>query len=449
MNLESIDLNIENYSIKEIKNLLGIENKYTTDELQEKCDNVIKLVNSDENIILSDKHSICKFFDSLRVILIRHLNGQEGMYNDLYNINSIEVENKIINSNTGNELFRKLDGKTISVNDKKRIENSEMGGVDTLNAHGINDNNFHFTEKGDREESIGTHLVKYKKDKLNPIKYESITKCITIDTRFRDNYSTTMSTEFNCTLPDRLTNVISMQLSAFEFPTSYMIFNDNAKNNYFNYQVLDQGTISIIKTIKVKSGNYSHTELIAQINDAFVENGDNIVFAVDITTQGSGTGKTIIRNTGSQMINIYFDRTDTGLEDSTPIPLKFGWILGFRNSEYTKNKEYVSEGMYEDHGSKYLFLSINDHNNNTYDTYTSVFNSSTMSKNILARISMKTPAFFIHSENGLNLVTEPRQYMGPVTISKLNIQILDEFGRVVDINNMDYSFCLNIVSLYK
>ena len=79
-----------------------------------------------------------------------------------------------------------------------------------------------------------------------------MTKCITIDTRFRENYSTTMSTDFNCTLPDRLTNVISMQLSAFEFPTSYMIFNDNAKNNYFNYQVLDQGTISIIKTIKSK-----------------------------------------------------------------------------------------------------------------------------------------------------------------------------------------------------
>lgn len=449
MNLESLDLNIENYSIKEIKNLLGIENQYTTDELQEKCDNVIKLVNSDENIILSDKHSICKFFDSLRVILIRHLNGQEGMYNDLYNINSIEVENKIINKNNGNELFRKLDGKTISINDKKMIENSEMGGVDTLNAHGINADNFHLTEKGDREESIGTYLVKYKKDKLNPIKYEAMTKCITIDTRFRENYSTSMSTDFKCTLPDRLTNVISMQLSAFEFPTSYMVFNDKAKNNYFNYQVLDNGSISIIKTIKIKSGNYSHTELITQINDAFVANGDNIVFAVDITTQGSGTGKTIIRNTGNQMINIYFDRTDSGLEDSTPIPLKFGWILGFRNSEYTKNKEYVSEGMYEDHGSKYLFLSINDHNNNTYDTYTSVFNSSTMSKNILARISMKTPAFFIHSENGMNLVTEPRQYLGPVTISKLNIQILDEFGRVVDINNMDYSFCLNIVSLYK
>ena len=95
MNLESLDLNIENYSIKEIKNLLGIENQYTTDELQEKCDNVIKIVNSDENIILSDKHSICKFFDSLRVILIRHLNGQEGMYNDLYKIGRASCRERV------------------------------------------------------------------------------------------------------------------------------------------------------------------------------------------------------------------------------------------------------------------------------------------------------------------------------------------------------------------
>ena len=47
--------------------------------------------------------------------------------------------------------------------------------------------------------------------------------------------------------------------------------------------------------------------------------------------------------------------------------------------------------MYDDHGSRYLYLAINDHNNNTFDTYTSVFNSSILNKNILARISLKTP----------------------------------------------------------
>ena len=105
--------------------------------------------------------------------------------------------------------------------------------------------------------------------------------------------------------------------------------------------------------------------------------------------------------------------------------------------------------MYEDHGSRYLYLAVNDHNNNTQDTYLSVFNSSTLNKNILARISLKTPAFHILNETGLDLVTLPRKYLGPVSITTLNIQILDEFGRIVNINNMDYSFSLNIESLYN
>ena len=74
---------------------------------------------------------------------------------------------------------------------------------------------------------------------------------------------------------------------------------------------------------------------------------------------------------------------------------------------------------------------------------TSVFNSSILNKNILARISLKTPAFHILNETGMHLVTEPRKYLGPVNISSFNVQILDEFGRVLNINNMDYSFCLN------
>ena len=42
-----------------------------------------------------------------------------------------------------------------------------------------------------------------------------------------------MSTDFKCNLPDRISKVVSMQVSAFEFPTSYMIFSDKMKNNFF------------------------------------------------------------------------------------------------------------------------------------------------------------------------------------------------------------------------
>ena len=124
-----------------------------------------------------------------------------------------------------------------------------------------------------------------------------------------------------------------------------MIFSDKMRNNFFCYQILEEGNIGEIKTITIMTGNYSHSELITQINDKIIENGDNIKFDVDITNLGSGTGKTIIRNNNTQLVNIYFDKDENGNNDDTPIPLKFGWIFRFRNNEYSNNNSYVSEGI--------------------------------------------------------------------------------------------------------
>ena len=40
----------------------------------------------------------------------------------------------------------------------------------------------------------------------------------------------------------------------------------------------------------------------------------------------------------------------------------------------------------------------------------------------------------------MNLISK---YFGPVDIQRLTIQILDEYGRVLDLNNMDWSFVLS------
>ena len=50
--------------------------------------------------------------------------------------------------------------------------------------------------------------------------------------------------------------------------------------------------------------------------------------------------------------------------------------------------------------------------------------------------------------NNLNIVTNPREYFGTVNIQNINIQLLDEYGRVIDLNNMDYSFCLTLITAY-
>ena len=77
-----------------------------------------------------------------------------------------------------------------------------------------------------------------------------------------------------------------------------------------------------------------------------------------------------------------------------------------------------------------------------------MFNKSILSPNILARISIKGSYFSIIMESDFNIVSEPRKYFGPVDIQKLHIQLLDEHGRILHMNNSNFSFCINLKMLY-
>ena len=135
-------------------------------------------------------------------------------------------------------------------------------------------------------------------------------------------------------------------------------------------------------------------------------------------------------------------------DHSTPLPLKFGWALGFRNGIYANNMNYASEGVVDVTGPKYMFLVVDDYNNSVNNGFYSAFNSSILNNNILARISIQSNNFNILEQNNLIIITNPREYFGPVNLQTFNIQLLDEYGRVVELNNMDFSFCLNLITVY-
>ena len=260
MKLDSIDLNVENYSINEIKDLFKLSDTYTSDDIHDACGKYLKIIGDNEDIKLGDKKAVGKFFNSLKVILIRHLNGNEGMFNNFDNVNNLENDNLIIGEGSGNgteyEINRRQDLPDLKDNINRNI-NHESKTLKTYN-NILDESNFKAnntedtflinyndgTQRGngilDSNNIIHENFnIKYKKDDLNPLKRETITKCITIDTRFRDNYSTTLSTDFKCNLTDKISKVVSMQLSAIEFPTSYLIFSDKMKNNFFCYQILE------------------------------------------------------------------------------------------------------------------------------------------------------------------------------------------------------------------
>jgi hypothetical protein len=133
---------------------------------------------------------------------------------------------------------------------------------------------------------------------------------------------------------------------------------------------------------------------------------------------------------------------------SKALPLKLGWLLGYRLGIYTDNSIFISEGMIDLYGSKYIYLVFDDYNNNVNNGFFSAFNSSVLNKNILARISMQYTSTGSIVQNNLAIITGARQYFGPVDIRKVHIQLVDEFGRILDMHNMDYSFSVTFNVVY-
>jgi hypothetical protein len=48
-----------------------------------------------------------------------------------------------------------------------------------------------------------------------------------------------------------------------------------------------------------------------------------------------------------------------------------------------------------------------------------------------------------------NSLAKIRRYNGPVNLSKIQIKVLDKFGNVIDLNNMDFSLTLEMEILYE
>jgi hypothetical protein len=239
-----------------------------------------------------------------------------------------------------------------------------------------------------------------------------------------------------------------MQLTAIELPTTYYSVSKQYGNNFFSITANTSTSV-----VNIPDGNYTYTGIVNIINNELTLLGypfDKVVFLLNINNN-SGSGQMMVGPLDASLntLSLNFQADRFGIDDrNTPLPLKFGWTIGFRNGIYTNNLNYVSEGVVDVTGPRYVYLVIDDHNNNVNNGFYSAFNSSLLNNNILARITLQSRFFDVQLSNNLNIVTNPREYFGPVNLQNLNVQLLDEYGRVIDLNNMDFSFCLTLITAY-
>ena len=440
----SMNLNIEEYSIDDIFDLLDIQIDGNTnyidlkDDIDAKIEKYIIFFRGQQN------QSIVDFFEKIRESLF----GQQNNMND--------------NTTLAQDLLIQTDSK-----------------LDAEKNRGLKTNTTDTTDK---------ELYESKKGAGNPINRKTITKLLNIDSRFRRNYSSSTSTNYKIDLPYEINNVIEMKLSDLEFPSTYYPFTDEYQNNYMWMRFESGNGAQTFVYIYIEPGNYYHTSLIQKIQDDINNMGIDIKINFNLSyenTGGIGVGNGLVSigvNSESNITSIgeielnfegqmlpstieNYNMTQKfvlDLEDQAEIintyyygksnidyRQRLGWMLGYREEVYNNATYHLSEGILDILGPKYLYLVVDDFNNSNNKNFFNSSEQTMLNDNILARISIKGYAFSIQSQTDLSIYSEPRYYYGPVNINKLAVKLVDEYGRHVNLNYMDFSFTLSLITIYS
>ena len=475
--MDSFLLNINDYSDKELEDILSLSYPYQQEDIASKKNELyVKLVD-DDSVTNDMKTRISSFLDTASFRLSKIIS------------NGIEL------SRTNVDSFGELKNTVSEVNDHFIIkqERDVKEAYDSKPTDGLN---------------IGS-LGGAPPGIINPINYRTIKRAVNIDSRFRPNYYNTSSADQQITLPYKFEKVVNMRLASIELPLTYYAISESLGNNAFVVNWDNSGgEFQNSVLVKIPDGNYQTyntntpngsggSEIESIMNGALLSsvaitptdapyNGVTIqsdasfnlrytvdstsgksVFALDVSGIDAGSLIDLI-NTGKLEYQIVFGVDSNGATTTNhPLPFFLGWELGYRMNIYDSGpgtvvgsniilpSAIVSEGLFYIKGPQYIFVAIDDYNNNVNNYYVSAYSDSINNRNILARINLSNTG----NANGVYQTSETdgfssqinrsRTYFGPVNIEKMRITLYDEYGRIINLNNMDWSCSLMFECMYS
>ena len=260
----------------------------------------------------------------------------------------------------------------------------------------------------------------------------SVKKIINIDSRFRNNVLSTNSNDFNVQLNYNLDNVTSIKLYNIQLPNSWYNISSSIENNTFSidgYEYI------------VPDGNYISSSLVTKVKTLVSDDEVGLIFDQSGTgfniTVDEDSGKTTFSSKNSNNFDLIFNeinQTDHSTMNT------FGWTIGFRKISYTGSNSYTSEGIFNSGGFNYLYLIVDDNNTHSTDLVIGNLKDSFIADNILALIRVNTDDFSIVNTDDYE--NQKRTYTKPVRIRQLSIKLLDPYGNLINLNNMDFSFAI-------
>jgi len=422
------DLDIHNYDFHELLNLYKIQqiNNITLEQIKQK------------NMKIKEKYSIdiYIFYNKIyRILEVIHCLSKEN--NKL--LNDYNLINDYVNQIRTIDYFEKYDCQNIVVllnklNDDQLIVKPILNPIlnNTIDTNVVVNNYNNSTAPG----------------YLNSLKRITQHMNLNINSCFRHNYYTCSSTNFQYLLSTEIKNVVSIRLASIEIPNAWYLFTHKQKNNIFDITIC-MNDITTVYTIVIPDGNYDNETLETYLNTTYFCDScldsclKHIRFTVDKINFKSHFEIINIDECKHFSFTLSFLRNDNLMNTA-------GWILGFRLPTYKDITENLqSEALFDAGGDRYIFFSLIDYQKNTNITNIIEFDRSSMYEDILAKIPMINGKLSLIIDDNSNPLVKKRVYNGPVNLRKISVKILDKFGNIIDLNNMDFSFTLEMEILYE
>ena len=212
--MDSFDLNIQNYTIKELKGLLSLGDVYDTYDVNSKKENICKKVSNDATMTIDMKIKINHFIEVASNILLNLIDESSS-------------------SSSSNALVKKDSKPKVDEKDKKLTFNELKNNMEKWSDDVTIQDPFSANNIVGKEDKPGSNFSAYGtiKGLMNPLLKNTILRGVNIDSRYRDDYYETSSTNLSITLPFRLENVISYRLVSVSLPVTYYNISQRYGNN--------------------------------------------------------------------------------------------------------------------------------------------------------------------------------------------------------------------------
>ena len=457
-------LNVDDYNNGELEEILSLSFPYQPEDIITKKNELYSKLVEDNSVDMTTKEKITGFLDMISYRL-----------------------SKVISTSQSN---RKQEGTNF---------NELTNTVNETNSHFIIEKDKEITEAYQSKLTNGLHvgdLGGAPPGIINPLNYRTIKRALNIDSRFRPNYYQTSATDQMLSLPYKFEKVINMRLASIELPLTYYAISKSLGNNCFVVNWDNSGGVfqnSVF--VKIPDGNYQTyntntpngsggSEIESILNGALLSsvaitpenapyNGNtiqsdlsfNLRYTVD-TTSGKSVFALDASSSSLEYQLVFSVDGDGNSKENQPLPFYLGWELGYRLGTYNSGPgsttsgtvlpaAIVSEGIFYISGPQYIFIAIDDFNNNVNNYFVSAYSDSINNRNILARINLSNRgnsngAYRTTETDGLSSqINRSRNYFGPVNIEKLRITLYDEYGRIINLNNMDWSCALTFECMYS